>query len=246
MNVLAANSLTFLSFPELKRENPSFVWAIALSLFLHGLALGWLPGLKQIDSIVKEPLSVLLPLPPVQENQEIAVPPVPTFDRKLPHQASPKASGSESVRETLPILASTPTDISNTIPSLAEPESLVAPAPPTESVPAAVTPAPRSVTPDPQALTAYGKHLAGAVAAHQRYPRLALMRQWQGTTLLQLQLDRHGSLTDVRIINSSGHEILDKQAIEMVRSALPFPPLPDNLSGRVLTVDVPVVFRLAS
>jgi protein TonB len=112
--------------------------------------------------------------------------------------------------------------------------------------PVPVAPVARQAAVDPAALAAYGRNIAGAVAAHQRYPRLAQMRQWQGTALLQLELALDGQLQSVRVLSSSGHEILDRQAIDMVRAAVPLPPLPANLAGRSLTVDVPVVFRLAS
>jgi protein TonB len=105
---------------------------------------------------------------------------------------------------------------------------------------------PRAASVDAAALAAYGRELAGAVATRQRYPRVALMRQWQGTAMLQLDLAPDGRLLGVRVISSSGHDTLDRQALEMVREAVPLPSLPEALAGRPLTVDVPVVFRIAS
>jgi protein TonB len=114
---------------------------------------------------------------------------------------------------------------------------------PRASLPAMV---PRAASVDAAALAAYGRELAGAVATRQRYPRVALMRQWQGTAMLQLDLAPDGRLLGVRVISSSGHDTLDRQALEMVREAVPLPSLPEALAGRPLTVDVPVVFRIAS
>lgn len=202
-----------------------------------------------MNTLVKEPLRVLLMPPPQPEAPRQAVPPQPTFARAAPDPAPRKAAHPEPVRESRPLtrVAEESPPAAPALPVAPVPTDSLRAAPPPETVaPAPPLPAARPSTPDPQALAAYGKHLAGAVSAHQRYPRLALMRQWQGTTLLQLQLDREGALTDVRVLNSSGHDILDKQAIEMVRAAMPLPPLPAGLSGRALTVDVPVVFRLAS
>ena len=227
-----------------REKSGALVWAIAGSLIVHGVALGWLPGLRDMNAMVKEPLRVLLAPPPAPEKPQVAVPPAPTFQREVPNPVPRKVARPEPVRETVP-LTRVPTENISAAPvvAVAPAPTPVAPRPAAEPV---VPPVPRTASLDPQALAAYGKHLAGLVAAHQRYPRLALMRQWQGTTLLQLQLDRQGQLADVRVLNSSGHEILDKQAIDMVRAAMPLPPLPDSLSGRSLTVDVPVVFRLAS
>jgi protein TonB len=64
--------------------------------------------------------------------------------------------------------------------------------------------------------------------------------------LLQLELGADGRLLAVRVLSSSGHETLDRQALDMVRDAVPLPQLPAALAGRPLTVDVPVVFRITS
>ena len=231
-------------FPDSGKRS-GFAWAIAASLLVHALALGWLPGLQDVNSLVKEPLRVLLAPLPAPEKPRTAVLPAPTFPREVPNPQTRKTTRPEPVREVMP-LTRAPTETPSAAPAIAVAPTPVAPPPAVEPAAPPAPAVPRVSAPDPLALAAYGKHLAGAVAAHQRYPRLALMRQWQGTTLLQLQLDRDGGLTDVRVLNSSGHEILDKQAIDMVRAALPLPPLPASLSGRALTVDVPVVFRLAS
>jgi TonB family protein len=63
--------------------------------------------------------------------------------------------------------------------------------------------------------------------------------------VLQWELASDGRLLAVRVVGSSGDETLDRQALDMVREAISLPPMPAALAGRPLTVDVPVVFRVA-
>lgn len=233
-----APSMPFVSPRQGFKPSPVF-WAIWASVIVHGMALGWLPGLQQqVQDLVPKPLRVLLQVP---VSEPVAVPPAPTFPREL-RQADAR----------VPVLTrSAATPISDTpavpVAPVFVPDARAEPAAaPVLSPPAPNPPTSRPAPADPAALAAYGRNVAGALAAHQRYPRLAQIRQWQGTTLLQLELAADGQLQSVRVLSSSGHEILDRQAIDMVRAAAPLPPLPSSLAGRSLTVDVPVVFRLAS
>lgn len=75
---------------------------------------------------------------------------------------------------------------------------------------------------------------------HMRYPRIAVMRKWQGKTVVEMQLSADGSVTQMIIFESSGKDVLDKAALEMVKRSLPLPKPPRG----VRTVKVPVVFRL--
>ena len=70
------------------------------------------------------------------------------------------------------------------------------------------------------------------------------MRGWQGEATIELQIDRSGALVSSRIVTSSGFEILDKQGLEMVRKASPFPAPPEALRGRNFEILVPVSFKL--
>ena len=70
------------------------------------------------------------------------------------------------------------------------------------------------------------------------------MRGWQGEVLIDLKLDGSGNVLATRIESSSGVEILDKQALEMVKKAAPFPKPPDILSASTFNILVPVSFKL--
>lgn len=215
--------------------------ALAVSLLIHGVALGWLPGLPRQANEPLPPLHVRLSAAAVRP-EPVAVAPAPTL---APAPPPSRREAAPLQRPATPVLAAALEAAPQAFAAQAATraaEPLVAPS---AEVPRPIaTPSPPP--PDAGMLAAYGRELAAAVGARQRYPRLAQLRQWQGTAVLQLELAAAGGLLGIRVLSSSGHEILDRQALDMVREALPLPPLPAALAGRPLTVDVPVVFRLAS
>lgn len=114
---------------------------------------------------------------------------------------------------------------------------VVKPAPPPE-------PPPPSQSEIDQAMGEYGNLLGRAIAKHKAYPKIAVMRGWQGDAMLELKIDREGNVLSAKVHNSSGYEALDKQALEMVKKASPFPKPPAALSGGTFTITVPVSFKL--
>ena len=221
--------------------------AVLASSLIHGFALGWLPGLddRMVEQEPRPPLHVRFTAPE-PEPAKLAVPPAPTF---APAAIQPVRRAPEpSPQRALPVLASPAADAGQEARLILGTEPLAATVTPVtapRSSPILAVPvASRPTTVDAEVLAAYGRELAGAVATQQRYPRIALLRQWQGTAVLQLELAVDGRLLGVRLLSSSGHETLDRQALEMVREAVPLPSLPAALAGRPLTVDVPVVFRI--
>jgi protein TonB len=138
---------------------------------------------------------------------------------------------------TAPITAVAPplTDVASPSQMPANP---VAPLPPAPSRQA-------QAAPDPAAMAGYNRALAAAVDRYKRYPRIALIRQWQGTVMLQLNIGADGRVQDYHLTQSSGHEALDQQALEMLREAMPLPAVPAQLAGMNLSVGIPVIFRIA-
>ena len=58
------------------------------------------------------------------------------------------------------------------------------------------------------------------------YPEIAAQRGQQGTCLLRITIDRKGNVSDVTLLESSGHRILDDEAIRAVRQGATYGPLP--------------------
>lgn len=61
-----------------------------------------------------------------------------------------------------------------------------------------------------------------------RYPVIAQRMGWEGKVLLAIRLGEDGSLKEVKVLESSGHEVLDKNAVETVKrvaNLFPKPPV---------------------
>jgi protein TonB len=58
------------------------------------------------------------------------------------------------------------------------------------------------------------------------YPSSAAQRNQQGTCLLRITIDRRGNVSNVQLLESSGHRVLDEEAISAVRQGATYGPLP--------------------
>jgi TonB family protein len=76
-----------------------------------------------------------------------------------------------------------------------------------------------------------------------RYPDIAKQNRWEGTVLLKLSIDAQGRVTDVAVLRSSGHPVLDAEAAAAVRIWRGEPALQD---GQPVASEeqLPVRFRL--
>jgi protein TonB len=95
-----------------------------------------------------------------------------------------------------------------------------------------------------QHLESYSSVLANAIAKYKQYPKIAQMRGWQGTVIADLEIDSKGSVVSVKIKKSSTYEVLDNEALEMIKKASPFPAPPESLRGKNFNVLVPISFKL--
>ncbi|MBI4190617.1 MAG: TonB family protein [Betaproteobacteria bacterium] len=93
-------------------------------------------------------------------------------------------------------------------------------------------------------LAGYGQALSRAIARQQRYPRIAQVKGWQGTVEIAMQIAPGTRLQQVTVLRSSGFDVLDQHALEMVRDAAPLPPAPEPLRSSEFSVRMPIVFRL--
>lgn len=74
------------------------------------------------------------------------------------------------------------------------------------------------------------------------YPYEALQKNWEGTVKLKMRILKDGTLADVDILESSGHDVFDKDAINTARIVAPFPPFPPDMTQEDLVVTVPIVY----
>jgi len=62
------------------------------------------------------------------------------------------------------------------------------------------------------------------------YPEIAKRRNIEGNVKIGFLVLRNGEVEEIKIIKSSKYEILDKNSIDIIKSASPFPEFPDTLN----------------
>ncbi len=77
----------------------------------------------------------------------------------------------------------------------------------------------------------------------KRYPHLARMNRWEGMVVLQAVIRHDGQLVDLKVAESSGHAVLDQDAMEVMRKACPLD-LKHPLGRPQVVVQVPISYKL--
>lgn len=214
---------------------------LGVSIALHGLAMLSFPALRPAHRPDETGVLSALFAP---RAEPAAVAPVPASRRPIEQrEAEP--------RFPLP----RPADPAP-VPTAMAPAPVKAPAPPppaptslaSSSSEAAAAPAtPMTEAFDPSLFDAYRLALISAAKRYKRYPVQAMERGWEGRVEIRVVVDANGTVKSTLVKSSSRYQILDKQALDMVRRAL------DALTevrpaprGREFTVDVPVIFELGT
>ena len=207
---------------------------LAASLAVHVVAVGIFNStLKNPSSTDKISNLEIQLLPGVAEREET------TTSRKQDRVPERPVRGTEPQAIALP---AEPPTMAYEAPQLL-PESTTDPVD-TPPVASKSTPASEPAANDNRRLEAYIRSLTEIIGRQRTYPRLARVRGWEGTVILRLQLLPGGRLHEVVMANSSGHDVLDRQALVMARRLSSWPLPPDKLREREITVLVPVEFRL--
>lgn len=149
-------------------------------------------------------------------------------------------------------------------PTLRQPSPTAAPTP-LETVPASPVPAQLSTQPnlDTYSIDLEGQGLNGSLNPEQTGTgssvdavqddlwgtylaalNRAIDQQWQRVsvaatrrTRIQFRVDRQGRLTELRLLQSSGDTVADQAALQAIRAAAPFAPLPQDASEEALVVN---------
>ena len=174
-------------------------------------------------------------LKPLEMSVTISTSPIPKPIEKI-ETPQPIKKVEPVQKKITPIIDKNATSIAQPIPKE------VAPPMPAEAI--SKTP---NIVPQEQVtqhLESYSSLLANAIAKYKQYPKIAQMRGWQGTVIADLEIDSKGSVVSVKIKKSSTYEVLDNEALEMIKKASPFPTPPESLRGKNFNVLVPISFKL--
>ncbi len=98
-------------------------------------------------------------------------------------------------------------------------------------------------TPDPK-YQDYFKILRERIQSKWTYPREAGDRGIGGALLIEFHIAKDGRLAYLEVRRSSGVEILDEYAVNAIKLAQPFPPVPDNLAKQVLAINGNFVYQI--
>jgi protein TonB len=258
-----APELTFMR----EGANRSFGLALLASILLHALLLAVLPSLRELAAQlprVPAPLVAHLTQPaaspaasspaeevrktPAREKRPASPPPA----AKAPPPPMAKAAPPVAVPSPAPAPQVAPPAPSMQAPATSE-GTPRAPAPTAASAPASVAPLARldqlpapaaPPGPDPGALDRYRLQLVTVAARFKRYPRSAIDNNWEGVVVVSMTIGADGRIAALGIRKSSGHEVLDRQALEMFRIAKPFVQLPRELDGREFELELRAIYSL--
>ncbi|HEX7811022.1 MAG TPA: TonB family protein [Burkholderiales bacterium] len=219
------------------------------------------PVIRQPEPVVRQPVpdapqmpktEIIEAVPRPSHKQEFVVPkpeprPAPTVEpraevrpespapRVAPAQPSPTVQP-QIEQVTPPERVAPPTPVAPL--AAVQPPPVVAPAAPPQPAAKAEPAVDRTV------VSSYEKSLSDLIKRHEKYPDRAKRQGWQGTAVVALSLSAEGKVTGISVVESSGKEILDQAALEMVRRASPLPRAPEGLRGQERIVRVPIVFKL--
>ena len=197
--------------------------AIAISMAIHIILMIGLPEFKK-PLLIPQEMSVTISSSPIQQPIE-------------------KIETPQPVKKVEPIQKKITPIIDKNATSVAQPTPKeVAPSPPAETISKIPNIVPQEqVT---QHIESYSSLLANAIAKYKQYPKIAQMRGWQGTVIADLEIDTKGAVISIKIKKSSTYEVLDNEALEMIKKASPFPAPPESLRGKNFNVLVPISFKL--
>jgi protein TonB len=118
-----------------------------------------------------------------------------------------------------------------------------------QPVPASQTPV--SPSPAPSSAQAAQKRDYGWLAEAlwkrieqlKQYPISARLNRWEGKVVLRAVIMDDGNLADLRVAKSSGYEVLDQDALEILRQTAPIK-LPQPLGQPQIVIHVPISYQL--
>lgn len=75
---------------------------------------------------------------------------------------------------------------------------------------------------------------------------MAFRLRHEDDVYLNVVIDRTGRVISATLVRSSGSGALDREALSMVHRASPLPPLPPEIKGATISIELPVQFFLQS
>jgi protein TonB len=243
------------------QENTTARWGLCFALVLAAHAAAVLVLMRHADMPMplEEPPAVMLDLTPRPEQAAEPEPPA----SEPPPVAETEPPPPEDIQPARPDPAPPPPpprtlELPPPPKTLPPPPRVTRPRPPVTQPVAPVTrpalpmlvqaPAPSVPAVSREAVaaatTSWQSRLQAYLARFKRYPAEAQMRHQEGTPLLRFTMTRDGRVLSYGLANSSGHEALDREALDLMQRAQPLPPLPPEVPQATIQLVVPLRFQL--
>ncbi len=240
----AAGALAIVHWPE---EDTSDETEGAFLLELAPVAMA--PPTEKLNLAVgaraEEAAAAVAPTEEIKEKSEIEMPkveeaplapqPEVIVEKKIPVEEIEDEKAEEDPRpeqKAIPVASSAS-------------QETIAP-PPVEAPPAEKPVAPRqglSSKPSEATLT-WQKAVALHLNKHKKYPHEARTRGHEGVATVSFSLDRSGKVIAVHLDKSSGSDLLDQEAIDVLSRASPFPRPPSDATDVTFNFAQPIQFRI--
>ena len=231
--------------------------ALALSLVIHffvllGVRSVFLPFLPEPNNGVGA-LSALLAARPIdkrmsQSNRAALAMPLPTklpesVGRRVAHKTlNSVADFPQFSRST--VASDRPTETVTIPPILGTQNKNVASGRPDDLSEVKSVEVKNAKVENAEGLGEYRLGLAREARRFKRYPTVARENAWTGVVVLMIQGAASSATPIVSIDQSSGHAVLDAQALEMLEKATRLAPLPVSLMGKRFAISLPIHYRL--
>ena len=248
------HSSVYYGLPYLRSETPPPLERIEITLdtALQPQAAAPAPAVApppEVEPVPEPPppKPIVKPEPKPKKEKPVETPPVlateapeASDDYVVPAAPEPEVTEPEVTAPEEPAPMPEPVPQASTSP-VSPPDTTVSSAP----AAAAVSSAQPTEATAAEAWNGYGQLLYNLVGKNKNYPQIAIRRSWEGEVRIYAKFIV-GKLVDVTIVTSSGHEVLDEEALAMVRKAAKQLPVSGDLARKSFTVTIPVAFKLFS
>jgi len=95
-----------------------------------------------------------------------------------------------------------------------------------------------------QIMNNFYRKVGRQIAFAKIYPDFARKMGYQGKILVAFRIGRDGKILNLSVSQSSGYKILDEAALEAVKEAGPYPPIPNELNKKFLKLKIPISYAL--
>jgi protein TonB len=89
----------------------------------------------------------------------------------------------------------------------------------------------------------YFNKIKHSIELQWEYPEVALRYGLQGRLSLEFAIASNGQLERLRILRSSGSQVLDDEALRAIKAASPFPPIPPWIKSNLLSISASMEYH---